>query len=269
MYKKIYIEITNRCNLNCDFCIKNSREVKYMSIDEFKLTLSKIKAHTKYLYFHVLGEPLLHPQINEFIEIAHEDFFINITTNGYLISNLSNSNIRQINISLHSFDSKYNISIEEYLNNIFSYIDKYKNKTIISLRFWINNHQNLEMLNLINNKFNTSISVTNIKDKIKLDNNVYISLEEQFIWPDLNNSIDNEIGTCYGLRDHFGILVDGTIIPCCLDSKGIINLGNIFRNNLDEILEQDRVMKMKNGFLSNKRIEQLCKKCGYNIKSKL
>ena len=30
MYKKVYIEITNNCNLNCDFCIKNQRKNKFM-----------------------------------------------------------------------------------------------------------------------------------------------------------------------------------------------------------------------------------------------
>ena len=70
MYKKIYVEITNACNLSCDFCIKNKRKLKFMSEDEFKIILEKIKNHTEYLYFHVLGEPLMHPKINEFINLA-------------------------------------------------------------------------------------------------------------------------------------------------------------------------------------------------------
>lgn len=48
-FKKIYIEITNNCNLNCSFCVHNQRKNKYMTLEEFKIILSKLKGHTKYL----------------------------------------------------------------------------------------------------------------------------------------------------------------------------------------------------------------------------
>ena len=116
MYKKIYLEITNNCNLKCDFCIKNTRSNKFMTTNEFNTILSKLKGHTNYLYFHVMGEPLLHPKINGFIDIASQDFKINVTTNGYLIDRIKNNkNIRQLNISLHSFNEKNSVSIEEYI----------------------------------------------------------------------------------------------------------------------------------------------------------
>ena len=99
MYKKIYLEITNNCNLSCPFCIKNERVKQFMTFDNFKVILEKIKPYTNYLYFHVLGEPLLHPKINEFIDYGSKLFNINITTNGYLIDRIiDNKNIRQINI---------------------------------------------------------------------------------------------------------------------------------------------------------------------------
>ena len=111
-FKKIYIEITNACNLNCNFCIKNKRKIKNISKDEFLLILKKIKPYTNYLYFHILGEPLLHDNINEFIDIASKNFKINITTNGYLIDKIKNNqNIRQLNISLHSFNIQYNVEL--------------------------------------------------------------------------------------------------------------------------------------------------------------
>ena len=31
-------------------------------------------------------------------------------------------------------------------------------------------------------------------------------------------------------------MVDGTIVPCCLDSEGVINLGNIFNDDIDAVL---------------------------------
>lgn len=264
MYKKIYIEITNDCNLSCSFCIKNKRIKKYMSFNDFKTVLNNIEGYTKYIYLHVLGEPLLHPNINEFIDYASKRYKVNITTNGYLINNIrENKNIRQINISLHSFSDKYNISLEDYINNIFNVVEILKKFTYVSFRLWTNNKYSNKIVDMINKKYNVNLDINNIKNNTTITNNVFISINEEFIWPDKNNGYYNEVGTCYALRDHIGILVDGTIIPCCLDSKGDIKLGNIFKDSLNNIIKNDRYQNMLNGFKNNKKCELLCKKCKY------
>lgn len=264
MLKKIYLEITNNCNLDCDFCIKNSRNKQYMDFDDFKIILDKIKNHTNYLYFHILGEPLMHKDINKFIDYASSNFKINITTNGYLIKRIENNkNIRQLNISLHDYSEKYLIPLKKYMNDIFKVIDKLKENTYISLRIWTNNKYNKKIIEIINKRYNKMIELEDIKKNINLDHNIYLSFSKLFIWPDLDNNYYNEIGTCYALKDHIGILVDGTIVPCCLDSKGIIKLGNIFSDELDNILKQKRVLKMLDGFKNNKKEEELCKKCKF------
>ena len=264
MYKKIYLEITNNCNLSCDFCIKNKRINKFMNENEFKTILNKLDTHTKYLYFHVLGEPLLHPKINEFINYASNKFKINITTNGYLIDKIKNNkNIRQLNISLHSFNNKYKTSLESYMNKIFECVDILKEYTYISYRFWLKSKDSKKILDMINKKYNVNLSIDNIKNNTTIDKNIFISINEEFIWPNLNNDHYEEYGTCYALKDHIGILVDGTIIPCCLDSLGVINLGNIFKDNLNDIINSKRYQNMLNGFKQNKKIEELCKTCKY------
>ena len=264
MYKKIYIEITNDCNLSCSFCIKNKRIKKYMSFNDFKTVLNNIENYTKYIYLHVLGEPLMHPSINEFINYASKRYKVNITTNGYLINNIrENKNIRQINISLHSFSDKYNISLDDYINNIFNVVEILKKFTYVSFRLWTNNKYSNKIVDLINKKYNVNLDINNIKNNTTITNNVFISINEEFIWPDKNNGYYNEVGTCYALRDHIGILVNGTIIPCCLDSKGDIKLGNIFKDSLNNIIKNDRYQNMLNGFKNNKKCELLCKKCKY------
>ena len=247
-FKKIYIEITNDCNLNCYFCIHNKREVKYMSMDEFKIVLDKIKGYTKYIYLHVMGEPLMHPFINEFIDYASKDFFVNITTNGYMLEKVvNNKNIRQINISLHS-----GVNIDK----VFECVDILRKNTIINYRIWVKNDG---LIDKLKSKYNADI-----RDGVKLCDNVYVSMKEEFIWPDLNNNINNSYGVGYGLKTHLGILVDGTVVPCCLDSKGDINLGNIFSSNLSDIRKSFKYQCIENGFKNNKRIEELCKHCGFN-----
>lgn len=260
-YKKVYLEITNRCNLSCDFCIRNKRKIKDLTIEEFKFILAKLKPLTNYLYFHVLGEPLIHEQINEFINYASQSFNINITTNGYLIGKIKdNKNIRQVNISLHSYDDKYKLSLEEYLSNIFNSVEELLgNNTYVSFRLWTKNKYSNQIIDYLNKRYNCSIS--NHIGSYKIKENLFFNKNDEFIWPDLNNDYYCEEGSCYGLISHFGILSDGTVIPCCLDSKGIINLGNVFRDDLNQLLNSDRCNQIKDGFSKNKKMEELCKHC--------
>ena len=262
-FKKIYIEITNSCNLNCDFCIKNQRKKEYLSIEKFKKILDNINNYTDYLYFHIMGEQILHHNINEIIDIASKKFKINITTNGYLIDRIKeNKNIRQINISMHSFNDRYKISLEKYLDNVFDSIEKLiKNDTYISLRMWVRNKYNKEMIKYINQRYNIKIS-ENI-DNATIKDNLFINNFHEFIWPALNNDYYSELGTCYAIRDHIGILVDGTVVPCCLDTQGIINLGNIYKDKLDNIIKSERIQNMLMNFKQNKKCEELCKHCKF------
>lgn len=262
MFKKIYLEVTNNCNLNCSFCIGNKRDKKFIDVEQFKLILEKLKEYTKYLYFHVMGEPLLHPNINELIDLGSKDFFINITSNGYLIKKIENNkNIRQINLSLHSYDERYNKSFEEYMNDIFSSVDKLVlNNTYVKYRVWVNSEYKERILAKLNEKYNVNIGDNK---SLKLADNIYYEVESEFIWPSMDNDYYNEVGSCRGLRDHIGILVDGTIIPCCLDSAGIINLGNIYKQDLNDIISSDLFKEMKQGFLDNKKVHELCRKCNF------
>ncbi len=264
MFKRIYIEITNQCNLNCSFCIHNQRKPKFLNITEFKEILNKVKPYTKYLYFHLLGEPLLHPLINEFIDEAMINFKVNITTNGYLINQLNTKNIRQLNISLHSFDPIYGKTVEEYITDIINKCDSLFD-TYIVYRFWVEGRYNNEIMNILNIHYNQNIDFTNNKGNYQISDKIYVSFEKSFMWPNIENNLNIEQGFCQAINDHLGILVDGTVVPCCLDSKGDISLGNIFNTNLDYIINDSRYTNLKNNFHNNKRCELLCKNCSYKI----
>lgn len=264
IFKKIYIEITNGCNLSCSFCIGNKRKIKFMSFDEFKIVLNKVRPYTDYLYFHILGEPLLHPEINKFIKYATDcGFNVNITTNGYMIDKIKNNNsIRQINVSLHSFSEKYGVSLNDYLSNIFDTVLGFSD-TYVSLRIWLDNKYSDQIFNYIVSRFNLkNIDFKNF-DKVKITDKIFMSKFHEFIWPDLSNSYYSEDGKCYGLIDHIGILSDGSVVPCCLDSVGGLCLGNIFDDSLDDILNSNRVVNMINGFKKNYKCEELCRHCSF------
>ena len=262
MFKKVYLEITNVCNLDCAFCKKNNREKKFLSKEDFSIILKRLEGFTKYLYFHVMGEPLLHPYINDFLALASDKFFVNITTNGYLIDRIQdNSNIRQVNISLHSFDIKYKKELKSYLDTIFTAVKRLvKHGTIINYRLWIDSKYSSSIIEALEKEYDVTIG--NEKN-ISLAPSIYLDIADEFIWPSLENAYFSEEGSCMGCRTHIGILVDGTIVPCCLDSDGIISLGNIYKQNLNDIINSDLFKEIKEGFLNHRKIHPLCQKCNF------
>lgn len=286
-FKKFYIEITNVCNLSCSFCPKTLRSPEFMTIETFRKILDQIKPHTDYIYFHVKGEPLLHPKLDEFLDLSYEKGFkVNITTNGTLISKVRDKiiqkpSLRQINFSLHSFDGNEGVTCKNaYVNNIISFIKEAINvtETLFSLRLWNldeNNDTNLQanknrdLLTVIENAFNLPYKIEEEITPgrgIKICDKVYLNQDPEFQWPDLKLAEDNSPGFCYGLRNQIAILVDGTVVPCCLDGEGIINLGNIHETHFSEIIESKRSSDIFNGFSRREVVEELCRKCGYRKK---
>lgn len=283
-FKKIYIEITNSCNLSCSFCTPN-KNTNYLSVDKFEHIVTEIKPFTDYVYLHILGETLLHPQLSTLLDLCDtNDIKVNITTNGTLIKKkelllLTSTSLREVNFSLHCFQELNEENKNDYLTNIFSFTEKALAKgKIISLRLWNldnDNNKNLEVeknryiLNEIEKQYNLDYKIDEVFIKgqgIKIKQNLYLNFEREFVWPDLSNTYKNERGFCYALRTHLAILVDGTVVPCCLDTNGIIDLGNIYQMPLAEILKNDRLKKIYNGFSNKKAIEELCQKCSFKEK---
>lgn len=269
-FKKIYIEITNNCNLRCSFCSIDKRKKDIITLDKMEYLLSNINDYTDYIYLHVKGEPLLHPHFKEILDLCEKyNKYVNITTNGTLLkerlSELNHSIIRQINISLHSENNKLN-----YLNDIFYAVDNLKDKIVV-YRFWALNNSVLDdKMNMFVKKivehYNLSTEyVEKIKTEkhIKIKDTIFVDKKNEFIWPNIKNHYYNESGFCYALKDHLAILVDGTIVPCCLDSEGIIGLGNIYKDSLENIINSDRYQIMKTGFCNKKVTEELCKHCNF------
>lgn len=284
-FKKIYIEITNVCNLACSFCPQTKRKPEFMEIETFHRILDQIKPYTDYLYFHVKGEPLLHLKIDHFLDLCYEKGFkVNITTNGTLINNVKDKIIkkpalRQINFSLHSFDgNERSFNKAEYINSILAFAKEARDKSdvIIALRLWNLNQdqvhsylQNIEILESIEKEF---VLDYKIQEKacsyrgFKIADRIYLNQDHEFQWPDIKEQEDDGIGFCYGLRSHVAILVDGTVAPCCLDGEGVINLGNIKHTPFSEIVAGERANAIFYGFTKRLAVEELCRKCGYRKK---
>lgn len=282
-FKKVYIEITNVCNLSCDFCPQTRRKPEFMDLVTFRKILDQIKAYTDFIYFHVKGEPLLHPEIDKLLDISYEKGFkVNITTNGTLIQTvkdklLKKPALRQINFSLHSFDGNESfVSKADYITDILSFIKEAEDsELLISLRLWnleesneinLERMKNNELIKTIEEEFSLPYQIQEKVDPsrgVKISDRLYLNQDYRFEWPDLEAEKDDGIGFCYGLRNQAAILVDGTVVPCCLDGEGVISLGNINSAPFSEIIDSERANNIVDGFSNREAVEELCKRCGY------
>ncbi len=263
--KRVYIEITNRCNLRCSFCTPHHRPYQDMSIDNFKKIIDEVKSITSYIYLHVHGEPLCHPEINEFLDYCdQEEMKVQLVTNASLLSMhpnlLQHSSIRKLFLSLHSVKfhpDKSHITS----NDIIQWIDKIQEKEnrYLELRFWVNDSSSL-LLKALKSQF--EFIPTAHSSKFKIHSQCFVHFDQQFEWPKDAQGIKTT-GTCLGGKNMIAILVDGTVTPCCLDCSGDINLGNIFSSSLDTLLKNKRYFNFIHHLSQNKFVEQLCQKCTY------
>ena len=269
-YSRVYVEITNLCNRNCSFCPGTVRPPRMMTADEFRVIAEKLAGVTGYLYYHLMGEPLTHPQLPEMLAIASElGFKPQITTNGTLLQQrgqaLIDAKVHKVNLSVHSFEEGSDEDYVNYINACLDFADRASRAGIIVvLRLWNNGFdegRNISTLDLTRARFpwdwTEEPRATRIQDRL------YLEHGDRFDWPDLGAEDGGDCVFCHGLRDHFGILSNGTVVPCCLDHNGDIPLGNLFEQPIGEILNGPRAKAIREGFSRRKAAEELCRKCGY------
>lgn len=270
-FRKIYLEISNLCNLKCNFCPGTKRPGRRLSVEEFSELLPKLRPYTDFLYFHLMGEPLCHPNLEEFLAIANvHGFKVILTTNGTLLAKqqevLRNAPaLHKINISLHAFESNdLAIPFEQYLDDCFAFGKSMNGNKIVVYRLW--NQGGADELNdSILSRMKLFFPETWVKERqgIRIADRTYIEHGDKFDWPDLSAPEGDSKVFCYGLRDQLGVLCDGTVVPCCLDHEGDLALGNLFETELEEILSSSRAQSIYNGFTKREAMETLCRRCGY------
>lgn len=282
MFQKVHIEISNICNVQCSFCPVVERPKDIMSLSKFKKILKEVVPLTRDVCLHLMGEPLAHPEIKEIFEISKtENASLQITTNGLLIKKmkemlLGSPALRQINFSLQAFKDNFpDRPIESYLDPIRDFIlEAFKSRPdlYINLRLW--NHgvesfsENEDLIQYFEThlgfQMKREVDVSNIKSKkVFKEGRLYFHFDSRFDWPSPHFPPQGEKGTCQGLRNHFGIHADGTVVPCCLDKEAVINLGNCFEESVESILNSKRAQTIKEGFEKGRLVEDLCQKCTY------
>lgn len=272
MPNKAFLEITNVCNLSCSFCHGTKREGRFISKEEFTLAAARLRPFADYLYYHLLGEPLLHPQLGDFLSVAANLGFQSIlTTNGTLLDEkaqmlLQAPSLRKVSISLHCYEANtLGISLDDYLNQCFAFCKAFSDRGRIAvMRLWnnggkdsLNEYILQKMHAYFPGEWKTLHSGYQLKEKC------FLEWGDLFEWPDTDAPDYGGKHSCYGLRDQVGVLCDGTVVPCCLDAEGDINLGNIFETDIESILNSPRAKALKCSFEQRNITEPLCRRCGY------
>lgn len=285
-FKKIFVEITNRCNRRCSFCQPSARPQAFMAPAEFAAILARLAGHTNYLVPHVLGEALLHPDLPLLLQYCHDrGLRVNLATNGVLLGRrgailLASPALRQVNISLHSFEEEEGgVGLADYLAGIFDFIREARatGALLIGLRLWNAPESgkgtagpvNREILRRLAAFFQLPGALAELPSAghgLTLAPGVFLSQDRRFNWPHAPAADLGERGFCRALRDHLAILVDGTVVPCCLDAEGDMPLGNIHRQPLAEILAHPRAQAIYRGFSAQRVVEPLCRRCGYRLR---
>ena len=239
---------------------------------------------TNEVVLHLLGEPLSHPDLGSILNSACEHQLpVNIVTNGLLLTGdrvdlVLKSNVRQLSISLQSFSNNFpNQDPTNYVQRVKAFVDRALSERpdmYINLRFWDldgtapdHTNHNHDMREVLSKVFGFSwgdvgIDVRRRKNH-RLTGRLYLHFDSRFVWPSLNNEVQQTSGFCHALTGHFGIHADGTVVPCCLDHKADIPLGNVFMQSVDEILQSPRATAMRKGFKEGVLVEDLCRRCGF------
>ena len=270
MYARAYVEITNICNRNCSFCPGTKRALRQMTMEEFQAAADKVRKETEYVYFHIMGEPLTHPLLPDFIRYARSiGLKPAVTTNGTLLPKrgqaLVDANVYKVNISVHSFEDGAEEDYLRYLQGCSDFADRASAAGVLTvLRLWnqgCDEGRNVDteafFRQALPGEWKHGTRGYRIRDKLHLE------FGDRFTWPDMSCAEGDDRVFCYGLKDHFGILCDGTVIPCCLDREGVIALGNVFADDLSDVLRGERATAIREGFRQRKAVEELCRKCGY------
>lgn len=286
-FHRIYIELTNVCGLSCSFCPTKALPSLQMPLDFFESIVVEVKAYTREIACHVVGDPMTLSNLGSYLDILHVyGMKAVLTTSGYFLKKqpyetLFHPSVKQINISLNAFNKNdTSWTFEQYIAPVLSLCEaklKEQRDMFINLRVWNLDETmserafNAMLFARLSDAFGTELDADAIYAQrprsIRLASKVLLHFDSYFEWPSLNNPIYGD-GTCQGLSSHIAILSNGKVVPCCLDCDGVVELGDLHVQSLDTILQGKRAQMMIHGFKERKAVEEFCQKCSYKMRFK-
>ncbi len=314
--KRIHLELTNVCNLNCVFCPKSvmTRPAGFIDTGLAKKAITEIAENglCEKITFHVMGEPTLHPDFFEILDhAALQRLDVGLTTNGTALSGqigkrLLDYELHQVDVSLQTPDEKSfalrkagALTFRRYHDGIMDFFSEYHRRYPRSIfKFRLMNtamkansgesgqisviSSTAELRNIVERysriihgllglPFPGSASFeSKLKSLVHYKWNVIEVLPnvffETYLLSGWGNAFDDDVtplsrGYCFGMRDHFGILLNGDLVLCCIDYDGKTKIGNIGESSIREILSSDRLAEIMDGFKGFRLVHPHCRHC--------
>ncbi|MCQ2837512.1 SPASM domain-containing protein [Helicobacter pylori] len=279
LFKKIYIELSDICGLQCSFCPnpKNIRGV--MPLELFEKICKEAAPLTPIITLHVLGDPCKLKNLNRYLSTAKRfSLKVDLVTSGVYLHDfetLLQDAIYQISISLDAgLDNHNKINQHRYIQKILEFC-RYKceknSEVFLNLRIQdstLDKHQNL-IKPFLESFECVSLESLRSQGRARLFKKSFLNIQKTFKWPNLNaqNPLNQEskIPYCYGLIKQIAILSNGVVVPCCMDTQAHINLGDLNHMPLKDILNSQKAMAIKTHFLKGEALEPLCQNCSYPL----
>ena len=198
--KNLYIEITDACNLRCSFCPSKARR-DFMSTSLFeKCVAGATEIGAENVYFHVLGEPTLHPGFSLFVKhLESTPLKLTLVTNGTTIARtgraiLESPAVRQVNFSTHAFAELPPDDARGHLQDVFDFCKMalaMRPDLYINLRLWNigdsgSGSWNSYMLGRIRETFGVEVNPGNFCSRHKsfpIEGRLYLHEDSRFEWP--------------------------------------------------------------------------------------
>ena len=265
-----------------------------MGTELYEKCIREAETVAEIVYFHVLGEPTLHPGFGQFLKkLEQTSLKLNLTTNGTTISRvgkliLASPAVRQVNFSTHAYAELPQNDALSHLQDVLDFCkmaNAIRPDLYINLRLWNvgdaeSNSWNETMLAKVNEAFGNAVNGAESGQQISLEHfcsrhksfnvteRIYLHQDSRFEWPELDERQKtrderNTTGTCRALDTHVAILHDGRVVACCLDYSGQITLGNIADQSLIEILNSPTAKNLREGFEKYELRHPLCQSCTF------
>ncbi len=260
-----------------------------MEASRFDVLIRQLAPLTEEVVLHLLGEPLGHPEFSRILDACEAAGVpANVVTNGVLMTGdrpvqLLRPVVRQVSFSLHSFEDNFR---DHDPGIYFLRLQRFVQRALVerpdlyvNFRLWdLDNgttsaddasgqSRNATIRRLLAEAWDFDWDAVRVnvrrRKNWRIKGRLYLHFDSRFEWPRIEAPIRHDQGFCHGLTGHFGIHADGTVVPCCLDHKADIPLGNVFSNSVVDILSSPRAVAIREGFAQGKLVEELCKRCTF------
>ena len=282
-YRRAYVEISNICNLKCDFCPTVDRQNAVMDLIQFEKIARDVQPFVDEICLHLMGEPLGHPDFAGFVDVcARIALPVSVTTNGTLITGarreaLLHPIVRQVNVSVQSYEANFgDKDPKAYLSRVFAFTREALEKRpdlYINYRLWdlddpaAKSDRNGRVRTAIEAEFGVSFDAFKVDVRRRKGHNLVgrlsVHFDSRFTWPSPTLPVRSTEGFCHGLSSHFGVHADGTLVPCCLDKEAAVSLGNCHDRPVAELLESPKAVAIRDGFARGELVDDLCQRCPF------